>query len=141
MTHQDATSVVSLPLAQVYARLATVEDWPRFLMGLDSVRRTGHERFLFTVKDGARRLREVEVAVRPHPGENRITWRALTGPKFDGELKLSPAGSMHTRVQLTLTAEPAGFLAGLSEMIGATTPAAVIDLQRLESHLGAATGG
>jgi hypothetical protein len=48
---------------------------------------------------------------------------------------------MHTRVQLTLTAEPAGFLAGLSEMIGATTPAAVIDLQRLESHLGAATGG
>jgi uncharacterized membrane protein len=139
MTHQEASSVVSLPIAQVYARLANVADWPSFLMGLDAVRRTGHERFVFTVKDGARRLRDVEVAVRPHPGENRITWRALGGPKFDGELKMTEAGSTHTRVQLSLTAEPAGFLAGLSEMIGATTPAAVIDLQRLETHLGAAT--
>ncbi|MFN0284921.1 MAG: SRPBCC family protein [Kineosporiaceae bacterium] len=138
MTHQEASSVVKLPLARVYERLARVEDWPQFLMGVEAVRRTGHDRFVFTVKDGANRVRDVDIAVGRRPGEHRIAWHALGGPKFDGELRLAEAGSQHTRVQLMLTAEPAGFLAGLSEMVGASAPAAVIDLQRLEAHLGAA---
>lgn len=135
MTHQEASSVVSLPEEEVYARLAEVEDWPRFLLGVKAVRRTAHERYVFTVADGSR-SRDVEVAVRLHPAEARITWQALSGPRFDGELRVADAELLgHTRVMLSITAEPAGFLAGLAEMAGASSPAAVLDLQRLEAVL------
>jgi uncharacterized membrane protein len=136
MTHQEASTVVNLPVARVYERLARIEDWPRFLMGVQAVQRTGHDRFTFSVQDGRNRVRDVHVAVGRRPGEHRIAWHALGGPKFDGELRLADAGSLHTRVHLVLTAEPARFLAGVSEMVGAAPPAAVIDLQRLESYLG-----
>lgn len=140
MTHQEATSVVRQPVEQVYARLAVVEEWPRFLMGVEAVRGKSHERYVFTIKDGGGHVRDVDVAVGHHPGEHRIAWHSLFGAKFDGELRLADAGPAGTRVHLSLTVEPAGFLAGLSEMVGATAPAAAIDLQRLEQHLGAVAG-
>ena len=130
--------MVNLPVEQVYARLADVTQWPTFLMGVESVRTLAHERFVFTVRDGGDRTRDVEVAVGHHPAEHRIAWHALAGPKFDGEMRLAATGIEHTKVHLTLTAEPAGFVAGLTEMVGATVPAAVLDLQRLEQHLMAA---
>lgn len=138
MTHQDATSVVTLPVEQVYAGLSDVEAWPKFLLGVAAVRRTAHERYVFTVADAASRTRDVEVAVGHHPAEHRIAWHALSGAKFDGEIRMSPVGEGHTRVHLQLVAEPAGFLAGVAEMVGATVPAAMLDLQRMETLLGAA---
>ena len=135
MTHQEATSTVEAPLDQVWTRVAAVEDWPDFLAGVRSVRRTSHERYVFTVVDGGHRVRDVEVAVGHHPKEHRIAWRALSGPRFDGEVRLAAAGPARTTVALTLTAEPAGFLAGVAELAGVTVPAAVLDLQRLDGML------
>ncbi|WP_088289112.1 SRPBCC family protein [Kineosporia sp. A_224] len=143
MTRQEASSVVDLPVEHVYARLSAVEEWPRFLTGVRSVRRTSFERFVFTVTggvDGPGRTRDVEVAVGHHPKEHRIAWHALAGPAFDGELRMAEAGPGHTRVALTLVAEPTGFIAGVSEMVGATSPAAVLDVQRLEELLTAPAG-
>jgi uncharacterized membrane protein len=138
MTRQEASSVVDVPVDEVYARLSAVEDWPRFLAGVRAVRRTSFERFVFTVTggvDGPGRTRDVEVAVGHHPKEHRIAWHALAGPAFDGEIRLAEADLGHTRVALTLVSEPVGFLAGVSEMAGATSPAAVLDVQRLEALL------
>ena len=135
MTHQEAASTVEAPVEQVWERVAVVEDWPDFLAGVRSVRRTSHERYVFTVVDGGHTVRDVEVAVGHHPKEHRIAWRALAGPRFDGEVRLAVAGPHRTTVALTLTAEPAGFLAGVAELAGATVPAAVLDLQRLDGML------
>ena len=135
MTHQEATSTIEAPLTHVWQRIAVVEDWPDFLAGVRSVRRTSHERFVFTVVDGRHHVREIQVAVGHHPKEHRIAWRALDGPRFDGEVRLAAAGPGRTTVALTLTVEPAGFLAGVAELAGATEPVAVLDLQRLDGML------
>lgn len=130
MTHQRAVSVVTAPLETIERRLRDVGSWPQFLLGLESVTETSFNRYRFVVKDAAK-TREVDVAVVVHPGEHRIVWHSLGGARFNGEIRLTALDARHTRVSLALTADPAGFLAGLSEFIRSQTTA-MLNLQRLE---------
>jgi uncharacterized membrane protein len=139
MTHQQAVSVVAVPLDAVERRLRDVGEWPEFLLGLERVGEISFGRYTFTVKDGPR-TRELDVAVVAHPREHRIVWHALHAPRFDGEIRLTAVDDRHTKVSLSLTAEPAGFLAGLSEMLSHSDSTATLDLQRLEQMLSAPTG-
>ena len=48
----------------------------------------------------------------------------------------------HTRVDLTMTADPPGPAAGFRELLGERHPTAQLDLQRLDAVVtGAASGG
>jgi uncharacterized membrane protein len=132
MTHQQAVSVVAAPLKVVEQRLREVGAWPEFLLGLEQVTETSFGRYGFVVRDGSK-TRAVAVAVVAHPREHRIVWHALNGPRFDGELRLAQVDPGHTRVSLSLTAEPKGFLAGLSDMVSTSQSAATLDLHRLEA--------
>jgi uncharacterized membrane protein len=132
MTHQQAVSVVPASLESVERRLRAVGDWPEFLLGLERVAETSFGRYTFTVKEGTKE-RDVEVAVVAHPGEHRIVWHALAGPRFDGEVRLTAIDAHHTRVTLSLTAEPAGFLSALSDFVRSPATTATLDLQRLET--------
>ena len=140
MTHQEAVTVVAAPLETVERAVRDVTHWPRFMIGLAEVAGTSFGRYTFVVRDRSS-VREVDVAVVAHPRDHRISWRALAGPRFDGEIRLTPVDAGHTRVALSLVADPAGFLASLGELAHLQRHStAVLDLQRLESLLGAATG-
>jgi len=131
MTRQQAVTVVPAPLEIVDRRLRDVGDWGQFLVGLERVVETSFGRYTFTLKDGTT-TRDVDVAVVAHPGEHRTVWQALAGPRFDGELRLAAVDAQRTRVTLSLTADPSGFLAGLSDFIRSPQTAAALGLQRIE---------
>jgi uncharacterized membrane protein len=131
MTHQQAESVIAAPLAAVERQVRDVASWPGFLLGLEKVTEHSFERYQFVVKDG-NGTREVDVAVVAHPGEHRLIWHALNGPRFEGEVRLRAVDIKHTRVVLSLTAEPKGFLAGLGDLVHSKGSAATLDLQRLD---------
>ncbi|HEX2810718.1 MAG TPA: hypothetical protein VHN80_31525 [Kineosporiaceae bacterium] len=137
MTHQQAVSVVAAPLDVVERQLRDVAQWPGFLLGLEKVTETSFERYTFVVKDGAS-TREVDVAVVAHPREHRMVWHALHGPRFDGDVRLTAIDAKHTRVSLSLTADPQGFLAGLSDFVRSSSSTATLDLQRLEGMVAGA---
>jgi uncharacterized membrane protein len=134
MRRQEASTVVAAPLAVVQGTLADVGRWPEFLSGLQAVETTGFERYRFTIGEGGHR-REVPVCVVPHPAEHRISWHALEGPKYVGELRLHAVDDGHTRVDLTMSSDPAGMLDGLREMVGERHRTVEIDLQRLDKLL------
>lgn len=136
MTHQQASAVLSAPLAAVEACVREVEAWPEFVVGVQSVTALAYQRYRFTIKDG-RSTRAVDVAVVPHPKEHRISWHSISGPRFEGELRLSPSDERCTKAVLSLTAEPAGFLAGLSELLGHSDSSAEITLQQLDTVVSA----
>lgn len=137
MTHQEATAVVNLPMAEVEVRLREISSWPRFVVGLEDVVKTAHERYTFVVREPGG-THDVPVCAIPHPREHRISWKALAGPAFDGEFRLHPENERQTGITLTLVAEPAGFLAGLSDMIRSGSSTAEVILQRLDKYLHAA---
>lgn len=139
MTHQQAVSVVAAPLETVERIVRDVAHWPRFMLGLAEVAETSFGRYTFLVRERSS-VREVEVAVVAHPRDHRIVWRALAGPRFDGEIRLAAVDRAHTRVNLSIVAEPAGFLASLGDLAHLERHStAVLDLQRLESLIDGAT--
>ncbi len=138
MSHQEATSVVPQPLAAVEERLREVESWPMFIEGLKLVTKTAHQRYRMVVTSG-RTTREVNTAVIAHPREHRFTWKAVAGPRYEGEIRLSAVDEHHTRVRLSFTSDPVGFVSGISELFGSSNDAAQVDLARLEDHLGSAS--
>ncbi len=134
MSHQEAASVVPLPLAEVQEGLRDVESWPMFLEGLVLVTKTGHQRYRMVVRSG-RTSRELIAAVVEHPHEHRFSWKSLGGPTYSGDIRLHAIDSRMTRVSLQFTADPVGFMQGLTEMFGTSNDEAVVDLRRLEDHL------
>lgn len=136
MRTQEATTTVTAPVAEVERFLTDVEQWPRFLVGLDAATRVSHERWVFCVHDGNDR-REATVAVRRDAAGHRFTWRSLDGPVYSGCLALTPVDGRHTRVHLELRWHPGTFLAALAEMVLPRGDRAARDLRELEGALAA----
>jgi uncharacterized membrane protein len=134
MTHQEATAVVNLPVAEVDARLREIGSWPRFVVGLQDVVKTAHERYTFVVHDSGG-TRDIPVYAIAHPREHRISWKALAGPAFDGEFRLQPVNERQTRITLTLVADPPGFLARLGDLIQSSSSTAELVLQKADEFL------
>jgi hypothetical protein len=134
MRHQAASTTISVPLREVESRLADVETWPRFLIGLDSAERIGHERYRFRLHDGRDR-REATVVVRWRPADSSFVWRALEGPTYTGRLESRALDDKHTRVSLDLTCHPGCLRAGLAEMVMPGLGRAEHDLRNLETVL------
>jgi hypothetical protein len=131
---EEAMAVVGLPLSVVETQLWDVTQWPGFLAGLAGARRTSHERYIFTLRQG-RREQEVLVAVRWQARDHRFTWRALEGPPWDGSLRLVAINGRRTRIFLQRRAYPRSFVASLAELIGAGVADPALDLQHLQDRL------
>ncbi|HVN10975.1 MAG TPA: SRPBCC family protein [Kineosporiaceae bacterium] len=133
MARQEATTVVAVSLDAVEARLTDVSRWPEFVTGLESVEPAGFERYRFTVAARGRR-RTLHVCVVPHPAEHRISWRALEGPRYVGELRLRAVDDRHTRIDLTMTIDPEGLMDGLREIVGGE-PMAELTIQHIDAFV------
>jgi hypothetical protein len=134
MTHQEAAAVVGSSLADVETQLRDVTCWPKFLVGLEEVTQLSHERYRFTVRNGSKRS-TADMAVVFRPREHRISWKALNGPPWRGDLRLAAIGERRTKVSLSTTLVPHGFGANVAEMFGRHSTDAVMDLQRLQDLL------
>lgn len=133
----QASAVVHQPAAVVETALRAVESWPGLLGGLVAVRRTGHERYVFTVRQG-RREHEVLVAVRHDAPGHRIVWRALEGAPWDGTLRVQADGRRRTTVTLGRRVHPRSFLASVAELLGARGADPAQDLLGLDAVVAAA---
>jgi hypothetical protein len=130
----EVMAVVGLPLSVVETQLWDVDQWPTFLTGLVAVRRTSHERYVFTVRQG-RRESDLLVAVRWQARDHRFTWRALEGPPWDGSLRLVAVNGRRTRVFLQRRAYPRSFAASVVEFLGGCYGDPALDLQHLQDRL------
>jgi uncharacterized membrane protein len=138
MAHQEGSIVVGVPIEEVEHRLVDVATWDRFLVGVVQVRETAFQRYRLVLRNGGRQ-REVDAVIAAHPAEHRYSWHTLAGPRYRGELRLRAVAAGQTQVQVTATADPPGFLAGMSEMLGSSGTATLVDLNQLTDHLTGAT--
>jgi hypothetical protein len=136
MTHQEASAVVAVPLETLQQALCTIEDWTSFIVGVTKITKRAHERYVFELGDGGR-SREVPAVVRLHHKDHSFTWRAVSGPRFSGSLRLTALDGHRTRVSLDLTEHPHGFMACVTDMVAHNRPHAMLDIQRLQSFAAA----
>jgi hypothetical protein len=123
-----------MPLDAVLARLRDVESWSEFMLGIEWIRCTGHERYAFKLADGRDR-RELKVVVKLHHRDHCFVWHGVANPSWRGKLKLTEADDRHTSITLALESLPVDLRSGVADWLMPKTSTAVRDLQLLEHHL------
>ena len=134
MRQQQATAVVPFPLTTVEKRLRDVESWSQFLQGIESIRYTSHERYLFTLADG-RDHRQIKMVVKLRYRDHCFVWHGIAGPTVRGSLKLTAVDERHTSITLMVASLPTDVRSGMAEMMMPHSSIAMMDLQLLEKYL------
>ena len=128
--HEAATTVVPVPLEELEARLRQVDTWPGFLPDLQACRETSHRRYTFTVRQ-SRQDYEIPVVLSVHPKEHELVWRTVSGPAWNGTLRMKALDEHRTQVSLELVVQPRSGRAHLGEWFGSSHAEAELALQRL----------
>jgi hypothetical protein len=133
MTHQEASTVLTVPLETLQAALRNVEDWTAFIVGVSKITKRAHERYVFELGEDDR-TREVPTVVRLNHRDHCFTWHAVSGPRFEGCLRLAALDGHRTRVTLEITEHPHGFMGNLTDLVAHDRRHAALDIQRLQSY-------
>jgi sporulation protein YlmC with PRC-barrel domain len=101
MSPIEGSVEVRVPARAAYEQWTRFEEYPRFMEGVEEVRRVDdtHLHWVATVAD--ERLEWDSEVVEREPGR-RLAWRATDGDRDLGEVVLTPGGQETTRVALTV---------------------------------------
>ncbi len=95
---------VNAPLHAVYEQLATVENYPRFMTGVERVTPIGDHRTHWVMDvDGKRR--EFDAEITELAFDKRVSWSTTEGPRLAETLMVRPLDETHTQVVAQLEAD------------------------------------
>jgi uncharacterized membrane protein len=133
---------VDIPVTTAYNQWTQFEEFPKFMENVESVRQIDDTQLRWVAEIGGQTQEWTAEITRQEP-DRVVAWRSVDGKGTSGEVRFEPIGSDRTRVEVTMTWEPEGFLESLGEKVGADTLGVKRDLtnfkQIIESR-GAETG-
>jgi uncharacterized membrane protein len=95
---------VGAPLHTVYEQLATLENYARFMAGVERVTQTGNDQTHWIMDvDGHRR--EFDATITERSLDERVAWSTLDGPLLAETITLRPIGETRTQVVAQLEAD------------------------------------
>jgi carbon monoxide dehydrogenase subunit G len=97
---------VGAPLHTVYEQLATFENYPRFMTGVQQVTPIGDNQTHWVMElDGERR--EFDAQIIERTPDRRVAWTTTDGPRLAETITLRPMGETRTQVVAQLEADAA----------------------------------
>jgi carbon monoxide dehydrogenase subunit G len=95
---------VGAPLHSVYEQLATFENYPRFMTGVEQVTPIGDQRTHWVMDvDGHRR--EFDAQITELSFDERVSWTTTDGPRLTETITVRPMGETRTQVVAQLEAD------------------------------------
>jgi uncharacterized membrane protein len=95
---------VSAPLHTVYEQLATFENYPRFMSGVEQVTPIGNQQTHWVMDlDGKRR--EFDAQITELSYDERVSWATVDGPLLAETITVRPMGETRTQVIAQLEAD------------------------------------
>ncbi|PRY28703.1 SRPBCC family protein [Pseudosporangium ferrugineum] len=102
---------ISAPLHAVYEQLATFENYPRFMTGVEQVIPVGEGRTHW-VMDVEGRRQEFDARIVECSLDERVAWATVDGPRMAETITLRPMGETRTQIVAQLEADAAFLLPG-----------------------------
>ena len=127
MASVESTIEVNVPVTTAYNQWTQFEEFPSFMEGVKEVRQLDDRHLHWVAEVGGEREEWDAEIVDQHPDE-RVAWRATSGPPNSGVVTFDPVDSGTTRVKVRFDWEPEG----LKEKAGA---ALGLDERRVEGDL------
>jgi uncharacterized protein YndB with AHSA1/START domain len=95
---------ISAPLHTVYEQLTAVENYPRFMTGVERVTPIGNSRAHWVMDvDGKRR--EFDAEITELAIDKRVSWSTMDGPRLAETLTMRPLDETHTQLVAQLEAD------------------------------------
>jgi uncharacterized membrane protein len=96
---------VGVPIDKAWDSLHRVENYPRFVQGVQGARTEAGGRALLDVDAGGR-ARQFDAEVSDRKGERVMEWHTTGAPELAGSFSLQPIDKGRTRVQARLEYDP-----------------------------------
>jgi uncharacterized membrane protein len=122
---------VNVPISTAYNQWTQFEEFPKFMENVESVTQIDDTHLRWVAEIGGKREEWTAEITRQEP-DNVIGWRALDGKPNSGEVRFQPLDGNRTRVDVTMTWEPEGFLEAAADKVGVDTYGVKTDLERFK---------
>jgi len=130
----EKSIVVNAPVPTVYDQWTRFEEFPRFMEGVESVRRLDKGRLHWTAKIGGKTV-EWTAVIREEVRDRTLAWASTSGAKNHGRVLFAPIEGGSTRVTLEAVIEPEGMVESIGEALGIVAHRVEGDLARFKAYI------
>jgi len=125
---------VNAPLNEVYNQWTRFEEFPRFMDGVDEVRRESPNRLFWKAKIGGKE-KKWEAEITEQIPNAKIAWRSVDGALNVGAVTFEQLDALQTRVTLSMEYEPEGFIEQAGDALGIPSGQVSDDLNRFREFM------
>jgi uncharacterized membrane protein len=133
---------VEVPVSTAYNQWTQFESFPQFMEGVEEIRQIDDTHNHWVVKVGGQ-TREFDATVTEQHPDERVAWKADSGPHQAGVATFHKLSDTSSRVTVQMDIDPDGFLETLGEKFGVIEGRVKGDLRRFKTFIeerGAETG-
>src|SRR5215203_2275692 len=117
MERIEHTETVDRPLRTVYNQWTQVEEFPRFMEGVKSVRQIDDTHSEWHVEIAGKDAHFQSEIIDQVP-DQRIVWRSTSGRKNGGKVEFRQIGADRTEVTLVMEYEAEGIVENIGDAVG-----------------------
>jgi uncharacterized membrane protein len=125
---------VERPISMVYNQWTQFEDFPHFMQGVEKVMQTD-DKHLHWVTDIGMVEREFDAEITEQVPDQIISWRAMGETKHAGTVRFEELGPNQTRIKLSMSYAPEGFIEKVGDLLNVQERRAEGDLKRFKEFI------
>jgi uncharacterized membrane protein len=134
MARIEESIEVEVPVGTAYDEWTRFEEYPRFMEGIEAVRRLDDTRLHWVAEVGGHREEWQAEITEQHPG-HRVAWTATSGKGNAGVVTFHRLDDMRTKVMVQLDWEPEGVTEQIGATLGMDSRRVQGDLQRFKEQI------
>jgi uncharacterized membrane protein len=125
---------VGVPVTTAYNQWTQFESFPQFMEGVEEIRQIDDTHNHWVVKVGGA-TREFDATVTEQHPDERVAWKADSGPRQAGVVTFHKLSDTSSRVTVQMDIDPDGFLETLGEKFGVVEGRVKGDLERFKTFI------
>lgn len=125
---------VNVPVHTGYNQWTQFEEFPMFMENVESVTQLDDTHLRWIADIGGKR-EEWKAEITQQEPDRVIAWRSLDGRPNSGRVQFEPLAPSRTRIDITMTWEPDGFVEAAADKIGISDRAVKVDLERFKEQV------
>jgi len=134
MERMEHTEIIERPVRTVYNQWTQVEEFPRFMKGVKSVRQLDNTHMEWHAEIAGKDVHWQSEIIDQVP-DQRIVWRSTSGAKNGGMVQFRALGADRTEVQLVMEYEPEGAVEKIGDTVGVPDSRVKSDLERFKEFI------
>jgi uncharacterized membrane protein len=132
----------NVPVSTAYNQWTQFEEFPMFMENVESITQLDDTHLRWVAEIGGKR-EEWKAEITHQEPDRVIAWRSIEGRENSGRVEFEPLGPDRTKIEVTMTWEPEGFVEAAADKVGVSDRAVKVDLERFKELIesrGAETG-